>query len=329
MNTDKDLNKYKAKIRDKASFDRNRQKVAGRLDGMNRGPVAEIWGKVLMLWNYVRDPKTPWTVKILPLAALLYLISPLDLIPDMIPVLGLTDDVAVVFFVVDLTIKAVKAFTDAALEAASAYVRQKGMESLTELNSRAYKNLGISAFLNTVMLLCAVFSVVFLRQRSGIVILAAALVNYVILGRALFNFARFFRTVLIPYHRLIAFALPVFFNSLGMLKSFKLAIQVTIVAVVDYFYKDKIPPVFQIVHEIASAFGLIKNRDEINDMAVTDLYPLVCRFLRVILLYNVLLFTVCYGLLVFVVKHFVIGTMLNMSFIDFFIYPFVYMAGII
>jgi uncharacterized membrane protein YkvA (DUF1232 family) len=319
MNADKNLNKYKAKIKDKASFDRNQQKVAGRLDGMNRGPVAEIWDKVLMVWNYVRDPKTPWTAKILPLAALVYLISPIDAIPDVIPVLGLSDDVAVMLYTI-------KTITDAVLAAASAYARQKAMESLTELNARAYKNLGISAALNGVMLLCAVLSVVFLRQRGGIVILAAALVNYVILGRALFLIIRFFCTVLIPYRRLIGFALPVFFDGLVMLKSLKLAIQVTIFAVVDYFYKDKVPPAFQIVHEIASAFGLIKNREEINDMAVTDFYPLVCRFLRVVLLYNVLLFTVCYGLLIFLVKHLVIGTMLNMNFIDFFVYPFVYIG---
>lgn len=322
MNTGKYLNKFRSQIRDKASFDRNREKVSGRLDGMNRGPVAKIWKQVLMLWNYVRDPKTPWTAKILPLAGLVYLISPLDAIPDLIPVLGLTDDVVIILLVV----KTIKRATDAALAAASAYARRKGREFLAEFNVRAYRNFIISAALNGVMLLCAVLSVIFLRQRNGIGILAAAFVNYVILGRALFNIARFFCTVLVPYHRLIAFALPVFFNGLGMLKSLKLAIQVTIVAVVDYFYDDKVPSALKIVHQIASDFGLIKNRDEIKDMAVTDFYPLVCRFLRVALVYNVLLFTVCYGLLLFVVKHFVIGTMLNMSFADFFVYPFVYIV---
>jgi hypothetical protein len=214
--------------------------------------------------------------------------------------------------------------TDLALDAASDYAIAEGEEKLRELSEHARENLVVSAVLNGVMLLCAVFSVIFLRHGNGLGILAAALANYVILGRALFSIVRFFRTVLVPYHRLIVFALPVFFNGLRTLKSLKLAIQVTIVAVVDYFYDDKVPSAFKIVHRIASDFGLIKNRDEIKNMAVTDFYPLVCRFFRVVLLYNVLLFTVCYGLLIFVVKHFIIGTMLNMSFVDLYAYPFVY-----
>jgi hypothetical protein len=44
---------------------------------------------------------------------------------------------------------------------------------------------------------------------------------------------------------------------------------------------------------------------------------------------NILLFTACYGLLIFAVKHFVIGTMLNMSFVDLCAYPLVYGMGII
>jgi uncharacterized membrane protein YkvA (DUF1232 family) len=329
MNTAKHLNKFKAKIKDKASFDRQQQKVSGKLDGMNRGPVVKIWDQVLMLWDYVRDPKTPFTAKILPLAGLVYLISPLDAIPDIFFPVCLLDDVAVILFIVGQIKTAIRLATDAAFNAASAYAQRKGAESLAELNARARKNFAVSAVLNGVMLLCAVLSVIFLRQRNGIGILAAALVNYVILGRALFSIAKFFRIILIPYRKLIAFVLPVFFNGLAVLKSLKLAIQVSIVAVFDYFYKDKVPPALKIVYEIASAFGLIKNRDEIEDMTVTDFYPLVCRFLRVILFYNVLLFTVCYGLLIFVVKHFVIGTMLDMSFVDLYAYPFLYTAGVI
>jgi uncharacterized membrane protein YkvA (DUF1232 family) len=329
INAEKNLNKFKGNIKDKASFDKSKQKVAGKLDGMNRGPVAKIWDNVLMLWNYVLDPKVPWMEKILPLGGLLYLISPFDAIPDVIPVLGLSDDVAVIVFITVKIAKIAKTITNAALDAVFEDAQRKGKETLAELNARAYKNLGISALLNGVMLLCAVLPVIFLRQRNGISILIAALVNYVILGRALFSCVRFLRTVLVPYHKLIVFVLPVFFNGLRMLKSLKLAIQVTIAAVFDYFYADKVSPPLQIVHEIASTFGLIKDRDEINDMVVTDFYPLVCRFLRVVLIQNVLLFTVCYGVLIFVVKHFVIGTALNMSFVDFFAYPFFYMAGVI
>ncbi len=48
----------------------------------------------------VRDPRTPFAAKVLPLMGLLYLIWPIDLIPDVLPVLGQLDDVTilVIFF---------------------------------------------------------------------------------------------------------------------------------------------------------------------------------------------------------------------------------------
>lgn len=65
---------------------------------MNRGPIKKIWTQVLKLWTSVRDPKTDKALKALGIGALLYLISPIDVIPDLIPVLGLTDDVGVIAY---------------------------------------------------------------------------------------------------------------------------------------------------------------------------------------------------------------------------------------
>jgi len=42
-----------------------------------------------------RDPKTPWRVRAILLAALAYFVMPFDLIPDFIAGLGFTDDAAV------------------------------------------------------------------------------------------------------------------------------------------------------------------------------------------------------------------------------------------
>lgn len=44
----------------------------------------------------VRDPGTPWYAKLLALAVLGYASSPIDLIPDFIPVLGYLDDLILV-----------------------------------------------------------------------------------------------------------------------------------------------------------------------------------------------------------------------------------------
>eukprot|EP00879_Flechtneria_rotunda_P007992 GHRR01008373.1.p1 GENE.GHRR01008373.1~~GHRR01008373.1.p1 ORF type:complete len:276 (+),score=69.37 GHRR01008373.1:132-959(+) len=47
---------------------------------------------ILALYYAVHDPRTPWVSKLLPWLVLAYALSPLDLIPDFIPVLGYLDD---------------------------------------------------------------------------------------------------------------------------------------------------------------------------------------------------------------------------------------------
>lgn len=76
------------------------KKIDAKLGGMNRGPISKIWDRVKALWAFIKDPQAPKAGKILAIAALIYLISPIDAIPDFIPGLGLTDDVGVVLAVV-------------------------------------------------------------------------------------------------------------------------------------------------------------------------------------------------------------------------------------
>ncbi len=47
---------------------------------------------VLTLWLALRHPQTPWLAKALAFVVVAYALSPIDLIPDFIPVLGFVDD---------------------------------------------------------------------------------------------------------------------------------------------------------------------------------------------------------------------------------------------
>lgn len=56
----------------------------------------DIKREVVALWIAARDPRVPWHAKLAAGAVAAYALSPIDLIPDFIPVLGYLDDVIIV-----------------------------------------------------------------------------------------------------------------------------------------------------------------------------------------------------------------------------------------
>lgn len=57
------------------------------------------------LWFAVKNPRTPWHAKALGVFVVAYALSPIDLIPDFIPVLGYVDDVLLLPVLIWVTIK--------------------------------------------------------------------------------------------------------------------------------------------------------------------------------------------------------------------------------
>ncbi len=57
-----------------------------------RARVETLKREVVAIALAARDPRTPWAARLLVLAIVAYAVSPIDLIPDFIPVLGLLDD---------------------------------------------------------------------------------------------------------------------------------------------------------------------------------------------------------------------------------------------
>ena len=57
------------------------------------------------LWFAGKNPRTPWYAKALGVFVVAYALSPIDLIPDFIPVLGYVDDVLLLPVLIWLTIR--------------------------------------------------------------------------------------------------------------------------------------------------------------------------------------------------------------------------------
>lgn len=67
-----------------------------RAPGRLRRWVSMMKRDVLALWLAARDRRVPWHAKILAAVVAAYALSPIDLIPDAIPVLGYLDDLILV-----------------------------------------------------------------------------------------------------------------------------------------------------------------------------------------------------------------------------------------
>ena len=53
----------------------------------------------------LKDKKTPWYAKLFAALTVMYALSPIDLVPDFIPVLGYLDDLIILPLLVALTVK--------------------------------------------------------------------------------------------------------------------------------------------------------------------------------------------------------------------------------
>jgi uncharacterized membrane protein YkvA (DUF1232 family) len=56
----------------------------------------EIWNQMRLVYYLIRDPDVPFYLKLLPAAALLYVLVPIDIAPDIYPVLGQLDDLTAI-----------------------------------------------------------------------------------------------------------------------------------------------------------------------------------------------------------------------------------------
>ena len=83
-----------------------------KADSEYRTRLGGIWDRVRLLFHIARHPLL-WGAQYAVMAtlAVMYLVSPVDAVPDFIPVGGLADDTAVIAAVIALIVKAISSFT--------------------------------------------------------------------------------------------------------------------------------------------------------------------------------------------------------------------------
>lgn len=79
---------------------------------MSKFQKIQTWAKelkrdVLVLWFALKNPQTPFLVKAVAFVTVAYALSPIDLIPDFIPVIGYIDDIILIPVLVWITLKLV------------------------------------------------------------------------------------------------------------------------------------------------------------------------------------------------------------------------------
>jgi uncharacterized membrane protein YkvA (DUF1232 family) len=65
----------------------------------------QLKAEVYALYLAYRDPRVPWYAKVLAACVVGYALSPIDLIPDFIPVLGYLDDLVLIPLGIALTLR--------------------------------------------------------------------------------------------------------------------------------------------------------------------------------------------------------------------------------
>jgi len=70
----------------------SKESGSGMASRVTIGFWRELWQQTKLVFRLIQDPNVAWYLKAVPALALLYVISPIDLISDIIPGLGQLDD---------------------------------------------------------------------------------------------------------------------------------------------------------------------------------------------------------------------------------------------
>ncbi len=73
-------------------------------DRQSPGFWMNLFNSFRIAWKLMWDSRVPMGAKVVPILTVLYVLSPIDLVPDMVPVLGQLDDLAIILLGIRLFI---------------------------------------------------------------------------------------------------------------------------------------------------------------------------------------------------------------------------------
>jgi len=112
--------------------------------------------EIIAIYLAAGDPRTPWYAKAIALLTVAYALSPIDLIPDFIPILGYLDDLFIVPAGIALAIRLIP---DQVLEEARVQAAGSGVERRV-----GYVGMGIILFV-WIVILISVIRLTFFSSR--------------------------------------------------------------------------------------------------------------------------------------------------------------------
>jgi len=107
----------------------------------------QLKSEIVALYLAAKHPRTPWHAKVLAALIIGYALSPIDLIPDFIPVVGYLDDLILVPAGIALLIKIIP--RDVLEECRS--------RAQSDLSKRKPKNWVVAAIIIVLIWLCAIY----------------------------------------------------------------------------------------------------------------------------------------------------------------------------
>jgi len=119
----------------------------------------EVKVETYALYLAYRDPRTPWYAKLLAAGVIAYAVSPIDLTPDFIPVLGILDDLVIIPLGTALAIKMVP------------------KEVMAECREKARNSMGPTASKRTRYLVAATIVAIWCLVLAFLVLFALSIAN--------------------------------------------------------------------------------------------------------------------------------------------------------